>query len=276
MAGELSVTLPVADEIESETPSMDVENLETLSPKNVAVNEPGTDKKATKLEDTMMEEDESVVSSSTDDAVKKIAKAAGEEEKAVEAAKEKFEKTKDAADELVASATEKAKETVRAVEKASGPDSKAVEAVKKEEVKKLTEVVKKAEEVKTEAKEVAIKEIKKAEEKKDKIIEKETEKINKLAEKKEAAKKAETPAAAVVPAVPAKKTLKFKPLVVTEEMRDLCLGEVFTDKSKTDTTFALCPATFDGKCPTVLNASCTEDREVIAQVLSRNTKITPI
>ena len=138
MADELSVTLPVADEIESETPSMDVDNLETLSPKNVAVNEPGTDKKATKLEDTAMEADESVVSSSTDDAVKKIAKASGEEEKAVEAAKEKFEKTKDAADELVASATEKAKETVRAVEKASGPDSKAVEAVKKEEGKKLT------------------------------------------------------------------------------------------------------------------------------------------
>ena len=271
MADELSVTVPVAETIASEESPVDIENLETISPKNKAVNEPGTDKKATKLEETMMEEDVTV--STMDKAVETIAKATSAEKKEVEAAKRKLETTTQAADEVVASATAKAKETVKAVEKASGADSKAVEKVKEQEVKKLTEVVKRAEAAKTEAKEVAVKEIKKAEAKKDVIVAKETEKINKAAVKKET-----TPAAAAppAPAMSLKKTLKFKPLVVTEDVRQLCLGEVFTDKSKTDTTFALCPVTFDGKCPTVLNSSCTKDREIISQVLSRNTKITPI
>ena len=270
MPADLTGTIAPPETIASEEQPIQFENLETSSPKNRAVNEPGLDKKATKLDDTMMSV--TATAMTTDQAVETIAKATNTAETEVEAAKKKLTSTTEAVNELVASATAKAKETVKAVEKASGPDSNAVDKVTKQEVKKLTEFVKTAEATKVEAKKVAVKEIKKAGAKKDAIVARETERINTVVKKEAVAPAAAAPA----PPKPAKKIIKFRPLVVTEDVRQLCLGEVFTDKSKTDTTFALCPVTFDGKCPTVLNASCTQDREIISQVLSRNTKITPI
>lgn len=273
----------MADESSKMEAPVDIDALEPRSPKNPSVN--GRDDiKAIPLEKGF-EPDATDVAAATDESVKKIADAAKEEEAKVEKVKEELTKKIVAADAVVAKATVKAKEVIEEV--AASGDAAAVADVKDTEVKKLVEVKKAVEKIKEDATKDAKKAIVEAKEVKEVKVAKATEQLAKavptpvapLTKLKEVKKATESKAikeSTVVKEPPARKSIRFKPLVVTEDVRQLCLGEVYTDKSQTDTTVALCPVTFDGKCPTTLNASCTQDREVIAQVLSRTTKITPI
>jgi len=264
----------MADESSKMEVPVDIDALEPRSPKNPSVN--GRDDiKAIPLEKGF-ESDAIDVVAAADASVKKIADAAKEEEAKVEKVKEELTKKIVAADAVVAKATVKAKEVIEEV--AASGDASTVADVKETEVKKLVEVKKAVEKIKTDATKDAKKAIVAAKEVKEVKVAKATEQLAKAVPTPVAslAKVNEPKEATNVREPPARKSIRFKPLVVTEDVRQLCLGEVYTDKNQTDTTFAMCPVTFDGKCPTTLHASCTQDREVIARVLSRTTKITPI